>query len=306
MLPLKDYIQHPATLLLSLLYNYGSFIPDKLYLQLLYRLRMGYWPDLKSPKTFNEKLQWLKLYDRQPEYTKMVDKYEVKKYVAEIIGSKYIIPTYGVWERPEDIDWDSLPKQFVLKTTHGSGSSGVLICKDKETFDKVGATAKLKKAMTMDVYRSLREWPYKNVHKRIIAEELIKGDNDTDLADYKLYCFDGVPRFFFICDNRFTATGMTVDCYTTEWEHVDVKVAGHDNPGGHKRPVALEEMLSLARRLSKGKPHVRCDFYYSNGKIYFSELTFFSSGGFGKTEPKSYDLEWGKMISLSNNNEVKD
>lgn len=300
MLPLKTYIKHPTVLLNSMLQTYGFFIPDKLYLKIMFRLRMGYWPNLKNPKTFNEKLQWLKLNDRRTEYTKMVDKYDVKKYVADKIGIKYIIPTLGVWEHPEEIDWQSLPKQFVLKTTHGSGSSGVVICKDIETFDKEGAVKKLKRAMKTDVYCILREWPYKNIHKRIIAEDFIEGDNGTDLADYKLFCFNGVPRFFLVCDNRFTVTGMTVDCYTTEWEHLDVKVAGHDNPGGHTRPAILAEILSLAKKLSKDIPHVRCDFYISGGRIFFSELTFFSSSGFAHIEPERFDLQWGKYINANN------
>ena len=297
MLPLKTYIQHPAKLLVSLLKTHGSFIPDKLYLKILFSLKMGYWPDLKNPKTFNEKLQWLKLYDRKPEYTQMVDKVEAKKYVANIIGEEYIIPTLGVWERPEDIDWETLPKQFVLKTTHGSGSSGVVICKDKDTFDREAAVKKLSRAMKKNVYKTLREWPYKGISPRILAEKHLT-NGGRDIIDYKVYCFSGEPQFIFVCDNRFTETGMTVDCYTTSWEHVDVKVTGHDNYGIHPRPKRLEEMLRLAKALSSKMLHVRTDFYCVGNDIYFSELTFFSSSGLEQFEPESFDHKWGELIKL--------
>ena len=297
MLPIKRYIQRPATLLVSLLKAYGSFIPDKLYLKMLFRLKMGYWPDLKNPKTFNEKLQWLKLYDRKPEYAQMVDKVEAKKYVANIIGEEYIVPIFGVWGSPDDIDWDSLPQQFVLKTSHGSGASGVVICKDKVTFDRHKAVKKLKRVMKKNVYRELREWPYKGIKPRILAEKYLT-NGGRDIIDYKIYCFSGEPQFIFVCDNRFTETGMTADCYTTSWEHVDVKVTGHDNYGIHPRPERLEEMLHLAKVLSSKMLHVRTDFYCVGNDIYFSELTFFSSSGLEQFEPESYDLQWGKYLKV--------
>ena len=298
MLSIKSYIQKPSLLGIALLRDYGGYLPDKLYLRLLFRLKMGKWPNLSHPKTFNEKLQWLKLYDRRPEYTQMVDKVAVKNYVANIIGREHIIPTLGVWERPEDIEWDTLPKQFVLKTTHGSGSSGVVICKDKDTFDKEAAIKKLDQSMKTDVYKRLREWPYKNIRKRILAEDFITAEGNKDLADYKVYCFSGEPQFIFVCDNRYSDTGMTVDCYSIEWKHMDVKVAGHENPGGHPKPVLLTKMLEMAQKLSNGIPHIRTDFYYTGTKIYFSELTFFSSSGHGKLEPDSYDSQWGKYLQL--------
>jgi hypothetical protein len=263
----------------------------------MFRLKMGKWPNLNHPQTFNEKLQWLKLYDRQPERTQMVDKVEAKKYVANIIGEEYIVPTFGVWDRPEDIDWDCLPQQFVLKTTHGSGASGVIICKDKASFDRHKAVSKLKRVMKKDVYRDLREWPYKGIKPRILAEQYLT-NGSRDIVDYKVYCFSGEPQFIFVCDNRFTETGMTADCYTTSWEHVDVRAAGHDNYKIHPRPERLEEMLHLAKALSSKMLHVRTDFYFVGNDIYFSELTFFSSSGFGQFEPKSFDYKWGELIKL--------
>lgn len=298
MLSIKKYLQRPSLLGISLLNHFGGVLPDKLYLILLFRLKMGRWPNLSHPKTFNEKLQWLKLYDRRPEYTLMVDKAAVKDYVADIIGREYIIPTIGVWKHPEDIEWDILPKQFVLKTTHGSGSSGVVICKDKDTFDKEAAIKTLRRAMNKDVYRKLREWPYKNVQKRILAEEFIAEKRKKDLADYKIYCFNGEPKFIFVCDNRHSETGMTVDCYSIEWEHMDVVVAGHNHSDRHPKPTRLGEMLELAQKLSAGITHLRTDFYYIEDRIYFSELTFFSSGGLATIEPISYDYRWGEYIQL--------
>ena len=182
----------------AIIQNFFRWLPDKTYLQLLYRFKMGHRLDLNHPKTFTEKIQWLKLYNRRPEYTLMVDKYAVKKYVADIIGEKYIIPTLGVWDKPEDIDWDALPNEFVLKTTHGGGSGGVVICKDKKTFDRNKAILTLRDSMNSDIYRSLREWPYKDVKKRVLAEKYMAPKDMVnnpiyDLSDYKFFCFNGEP-----------------------------------------------------------------------------------------------------------------
>ena len=176
---------------------------DKLYCKIIYYLEMGKHLDLNAPQSYNEKLQWLKLYDRNPKYTTMVDKYAVKNYVAEKIGSEYIIPTLGIWDKPEDIEWEKLPNQFVLKTTHGGGNTGVVVCKDKSHFDKEKAIVKLNKSLKEDLYRVLREWPYKNVPHRIMAEEYIEGENG-DLPDYKFFCFNGVVKALFVGTERQT------------------------------------------------------------------------------------------------------
>ena len=230
--------------------------------------------------------------------TMMADKFAVKDYVSKIIGEEYIIKTFGVWERPEDIDWDMLPQQFVLKTTHGSGADGVIICKDKKNFNRMAAVKRLRRAMKKDVYRKFREWPYKNVRKRIIAEQYLTGDDGKDIADYKLYCFDGVPRLFLLCDNRFTKTGLTIEFYTTEWEYLDIKLGNYDNCGKHPRPEKLDEMLSLARKLSKGFTHIRCDFYVTGKHVFFGELTFYTTSGFTKIQPERYDELLGDYITL--------
>ena len=270
-------------------------LPDKLYLQVLYRIRMGYWMDMEHPVTFNEKLQWLKLHNRRPEYTTMVDKQAVKEYVANIIGKEHIIPTIGVWDSVEEIDFDTLPNQFVLKTTHGGGGCGVVICKNKATFDKDAAIKKLQKSLDTDIYYVLREWPYKGVRKRIIAEPYMT-DNGNVLEDFKIHNFNGIPRFILLCRDRFTGIGMSDDFYTTKWEHLDVKRPGHSNPGKHEKPKELEEMLSMAERLSKDIPFIRTDFYTIDHKVYFGELTFYPASGMSKFDPDSYDKLFGTWL----------
>ena len=188
--------------LASILMHLNFLFPDKLYLTLLFRLKMGYWIDWKNPRTFNEKLNWLKLYDRKLLYTKIVDKYAVKEYVANIIGKEYVIPTLGVWDTPEDIDWDSLPQRFVLKTTHGGGNAGVIICKDKSTIDVKTIRKQLSRAMRQNIYMESREWPYKNVDKKIIAEEFLEDSVTNELRDYKFFCFNGEAKYLYIATGR--------------------------------------------------------------------------------------------------------
>lgn len=258
--------------------------------------------DLESPKTFCEKLQWLKLYDRNPKYTTMVDKYEVKKYVAEIIGEEYIIPTLGVWDKPQDIDWNSLPNQFVLKTTHGGGGNGVIICKDKELLDKRAIIKQLESSLDKDLYNEFREWPYKNVPKRIIAEKYLapeKSPTPNDLPDYKFFCFHGKVKFFKVDFGRFVE--HHANYYDTD---------GNLLPFGEKSfepdptypielPNNLRDMIALAEKLSKNEPFLRVDFYNINGKIFFGELTFYPASGFGSFTPNNWNLRIGNMLLLN-------
>ena len=285
----------------SILMNLNFLFPDKLYLTLLFRFKMGYWIDWKNPKTFSEKLQWLKLYGRKPEYTTMVDKYAVKEYVATIIGEEYIIPTLGVWDRPEDIDWDSLPDKFVLKTTHGGGGTGVIICKDKTTFDKDDAIAKLKKSLDKCIYKSLREWPYKNVRKRIIAETFLEESysiKDTcGLSDYKFYCFNGEPQIMMVSVGRFS-DNLCFDYYDMKWNKTSLLLGGPNSDINHKCPSCFEEMKNLCKKLSKDIPHVRCDFYIINNKPLFGELTFFDGSGLMKFLDHTWNYKLGAMIKL--------
>lgn len=279
-----------------------SFLPDKLYLSLRYRCRMGHWINWKNPKIFTEKIQWLKINNRRPEYTRMVDKFAVKEYVAGIIGEEYIIPTLGVWNRPEEIDWESLPDQFVLKTTHGGGGGGVVICKDKKTFDKEKAIEKLTESLNSDIYKSFREWPYKDVPKRVIAEKFMapeKNPASVGLLDYKFFCFNGKVRFFKVDFGRFVE--HHANYYDTDGKLLPFGEMDYE-PDANQRielPNNLREMISLAERLSINEPFLRVDFYNVSGKIYFGELTFYPASGMGKWTNDDVDVCLGEYLTVS-------
>lgn len=298
---IKRAIMHPSHLALFLLHKTARLWPDKLYLRLKFRLVMGQKLDLKNPKTFNEKLQWLKLYNRRPEYTMMVDKYAVKQYVADKIGDEYIIPTLGVWDSVESIDWDSLPNQFVLKTTHGGGGCGVVICKDKSTFDIETAKQKLQKSLESDIYLNFREWPYKDVPKRIIAEQYMADESGIELKDYKFFCFNGRVQCFKVDFDRFIS--HKANYYDREGSLLPFgeKVFPPDFDRVFDKPKNFDSMISLAERLSEDVPFVRVDFYNSNGNIYFGEITFFPAAGMGKFEPEEWDETLGEFLILPKN-----
>ena len=259
---------------------------------------MGYWMDFKNPKTFNEKLQWLKLYNRKPEYTTMVDKYAVKKYVADIIGDQYIIPTLGVWNSFEKIDFDNLPNQFVLKCTHDSG--GLVICKDKSKFNWNATKEKIKTSLKTDFYKLGREWPYKNVPRRIIAEKYMEDSNDPDLKDYKFMCFNGKVQSTFVCSDRSTGKGLHVTFLDRNWVKLPFERHYPSSLDPISKPVCYDEMVYLAEKLSAGIPFVRVDFYEINKKVYFGELTFFPGCGTEKFTPSEWDLKLGQMINIDN------
>lgn len=288
-------------LIIRILCKTASFWPDKLYLYLRYYFEMGKKLNLKNPQTFTEKLQWLKLYNRKPEYTTMVDKFAVKEYVAEKIGTEYIIPTLGVWDKVEDIDWESLPNQFVLKTTHGGGSGGVVICKDKATFNRQKACQKLQHSLKSDIYLNYREWPYKDVPKRIIAEKFMMESGpqkvDNDLADYKFYCFNGEPIYCQVIRDR--RTKETIDFYDMEWNHMPfVGLNPVVSNGGIPvvRPVYLNNMIDVCRKLSKDIPFARVDLYVIDDKVYFGEITFFPASGIGGFSPNEWNEKLGNLI----------
>lgn len=275
---------------------------DKLYLSLLWWCRMGYKLDWENTQTFCEKIQWLKLNNRNPLYTKLVDKYAVKEYVAGIIGEEHVIPTLGVWDRPEDIDFGSLPNQFVLKTTHDGGGGGVVICKDKSSFDTKAAIKKLEHSYVRDVYVDLREWPYKDVPKRIIAEKYMEDhgiNTNFCLTDYKFYCFDGEPKYCQVIRNR--TTKETIDFYDMDWRRQEF--VGLNPNAGHanfelQRPAHLETLQEMARSLSAGTVFSRVDLYEIDGVEYFGEITLFPASGLGRFEPGVYNELLGKMIRL--------
>lgn len=289
--------------------RFFKWIPDKLFLKFAYKTLIGHRMSFDNPKTFNEKLQWLKLYDRQSIYTTMVDKYAVKEYVASKIGDEYIIPTLGVWEHFDDIDFDKLPNQFVLKCTHDSG--GLIICNDKGKLDKMAAKKKIEKCLKRNFYWSGREWPYKNVKPCIIAEKYINNTNISDssefinerhvqsLDDYKIHSFNGEPKVILVCRNRFSETGLTEDFFDQKWTHLNMRREKHPNSSEYiRRPKELDKMLELAKILSKDIPFLRSDFYAIGGKVYFGELTFFPASGFEKFVPETFDKKLGDWIRL--------
>lgn len=276
--------------------KFTAFIPDKLYLEMIYPNYIGKKLNLANPSTFNEKLQWLKLYDRNPLYTTLVDKYNVRKFVAERIGEEYLIPlcTDTVWSRFEDIDFRKLPDQFVLKCTHDSGG-GVVICKDKSKFNRAQAKEKISKSLAKNYYYYYREWAYKNVPPRIIAETLI-GKTDASPKDYKFFCFNGEPKFLYVATDRFVDT--KINFYTLDFERLDVQQDYHNDVQNATRPENYDQMLELAKKLAAGFKHIRVDFYNVDGKIYFGELTMYSFAGLQKFVPETYDYIFGDYIKL--------
>jgi glycosyltransferase involved in cell wall biosynthesis len=255
---------------------------------------MGKRLKLNPPVTYNEKLQWLKLYDRAPRYTQMVDKYEVRKYIADKIGEEYLIPLLGVWDRFDDIDFDKLPDQFVLKCTHDSGS--VFICKEKNDCNIKAAKKKISKSLKKNYYHHYREWPYKNIKPRVIAEQFMVDESGIELKDYKFFCFDGVPKMLFIASDRPHDTRF--DFYDIEFNHLPFE-QGH--PWATKqinKPEDFNEMLEIAAELSQNIPHVRVDLYDINGKIYFGELTFTHYSGSVPFRPEVWDTKIGNWLKL--------
>lgn len=295
-------VYYPERIALRIWNKVASLIPDELFLKVKFRLTMGYWMDFKDPKTYNEKLQWLKLYDRNPAYTKMVDKVAAKEYVAQVAGKQFVIPTIGVWEKAEDIPWDKLPNQFVAKVTHDSG--GIVICKDKNQLNTKEAVRKLSKALHQDYYNLTREWPYKNVKRQIIVEQYMVDESGYELKDYKFFCFDGEPKMLFVATDRekeneetkfdFFDTEFRLLPFTNGHEHAQVTPA---------KTKGFDTMMELARKLSKGIKHVRVDLYDVNGKVYFGEMTFFHWSGFVPFEPEEWDAKIGKWLILSEEHE---
>lgn len=279
----------------SVLKNLNFLFPDKIYLKLIFFLKTGNKLNLEKPETFNEKLQWLKLYDRNPLYTELVDKYSVKKYVARIIGDEHIIPTIGVWRNVDDIDFDNLPKQFVLKTTNGSGGGDVLICRNKETFNVNRARKILKKSMKKNVYKLWREWPYKNIKPQIIAEKYLEDENG-ELNDYKVLCFGGKPKMTELHRGRFNV--HTQDLYDENWNLLPITQGIPLSGIAVDKPVFFEKMMTLSALLSESIPHVRVDWYFVHNQLYFGEMTFYDGSGFYEFKPKEYNKIVGDWIKL--------
>lgn len=290
------YLRKPKLVLLRLAATGRIHINDELFLKIQFKERMKEKLNLDLPKTFNEKLQWLKIHDRNPEYTEMVDKYEAKKHVADIIGEKYIIPTLGVYDKFDEIDFDELPNRFVIKCTHDSG--GLVICKDKSSFDIVTAKKKIEKSLKRNFYYAGREWPYKNVKPRIIIEKYMANDEEVlGLTDYKVMCFNGKAKIIFTCTERFSA-GLKVTFFDLDWHKLPFE---RHYPSSNKnilKPKCLDEMIELSEKMSKDIPFVRIDWYEVGNELYFGEYTFYPGNGMEEFTPTEWDERLGDMIDL--------
>lgn len=275
----------------------ARYFSDENYVKWKYYLNFHKRLHLDNPQTYNEKLQWLKLYDQHDEYTQMVDKYEAKKNVASIIGEEYIIPTYGLYDSFEEIDFASLPQQFVLKCTHNSG--GVFVCKDKAVFDIDGARKQVNKWLKKNPYWKNREYPYKNVKPRIIIEQYMEDESGYELKDYKFFCFNGIAKYIFVASDRGKDNEETkFDFYDIEWNLLPF-TNGHPNSNKMmKKPENYDKMVEISERLSQGIPHVRVDLYNINGHIYFGELTFFHWSGLVPFVPEKWDYIFGDSLVL--------
>ena len=300
---IKDVISDPKRFVLSIMMHIARIVnSDTMYLKALYRLYTGEQLNLRNPKTFNEKTQWLKAFDHNPLYHTLVDKAKVKEYVSNMVGSQYIIPTLGLWNTFDEIDFSKLPNQFVLKTTNGGGNTGVVICKDKSLFDRDLAKSKLNKSMSYDIYKKMGEWVYKDLKPMIIAETYMEDDTVHRLDDYKFFCFNGEPKILFFASERINETNEPTkfDYYDMQLNHLDIKRRGHKNSEKRLEPFEnFSLMKDLATKLSRDIPFVRVDFYNINGHVYFGEMTFYHDSGLVPFEPREWDNTMGEWIKLN-------
>lgn len=297
---LMQYLMHPELFIIAILRRVGFIFSDKTYLKYMYRLVMHEKLNLKHPQKFTEKIQWLKLYDRKPEYTDMVDKVKVKEYVSKKINNKIIIPTLAVYNDVNDLDLGKLPDRFVLKTSNGGGSNSVIICRDKSNFNIENAKKILQRGLKFSIYKNYREWPYKSIHAQIIAEMYMQNNDDDELMDYKFYCFNGRAEYCQVIMGRHA--NETIDFFDRDWKHQSFYGLNPiAKPAGKPiaKPAALDQMLKIADILSENIPFVRVDLYYVNAEIYFGELTFYPASGLGVFTPKEWDSLLGEKINLT-------
>lgn len=291
---LGKLIKNPKIILSVLLQKNAHRIKnDELYLKMIFRLSLGYKLDLKKPRTFNEKLNWLKLYYHNPLMSILADKYKVKEYVRNKIGNEYVVPNYGVWDSFDDIDLNILPDQFVLKTTNDS--LGVIVCKDKQSFDKETAKRHLEKGLQWNYYYSWREWGYKYVERRVIADKYLDDGTGQQLRDYKFWCFNGKPQYMYC-----TIKGENVyeNFYDMDFKAVDINHGFPRHQPEFEKPADFELMKQLAAKLSADLPFVRIDFFYVQGHVYFGEFTFYDWAGINPFERYETDLELGNLLTL--------
>lgn len=293
---IRKALTNPKLVLTKFIILISPLIPDSYYLRLLFRLKLDYPLNLNTPSSYNEKLQWLKLFYRNPAMPNLVDKFEAKNFVAKTVGENYVVKTYGVWERFEDIEWEKLPKCFVIKTTHDQG--GVLIVNEDSPLNYKKSKRFFNKRLKKSLYWLYREWPYRKVKPRILVEELLLPETNNDLLDYKFYCFDGTPKIMYISGGRKTGE-CTFDFYDMHFNPLAIKRPGYGNSNqAHLKPKEWDEMLRLSQELSAGFPHVRVDFYIVKGRVLVGELTFFQGGGMMPFIPRSWDYKMGSFLEL--------
>lgn len=304
MLQIKKVIKNPRILMsrILMLPIINKHIGDKTYLKWVYYFRTGKKINIDKPKTFNDKINWLKLHNTSQLYSLCVDKYLVRSLIQEKLGEQYLIPLIGSWRSFDDIDFDQLPNQFVLKCSHDSGS--VFVCHDKSRLSLGNLRKKFSKALKKNYFFIGREYPYKNLEPRIICEKLMVDNSNPDLVDYKFFCFNGTPRILFYASERFTSDDgiARFDFYDMQLNHLNIRRPGHKNS---KYPLSISietfnKMKDICSILSAGFPFVRVDLYLINDKIYFGELTFYPGGGFVDFEPNHWNDVFGNWIDLKN------
>ena len=298
---LSNIINNPLELIFLIGIHGGfRFLSDEQYLKLMYRCQFREKLNLKNPQTANEKLQWLKLYDHNPEYITMVDKYEVKQFVSNKIRKEYVIPTLGVWNKFDDINFDDLPKQFVLKCTHDSGS--IVICRDKTNFNIGKARKQITHSLKRNYYWVGREWPYKGVKPRIIAEKYLEDfENKGNLTDYKIYCFNGMAKLLMVATDRYSASKKRFDYFDENGKWIDMSWGVPNSGKKQVPPPSFEKLKKTAEALAKGITHVRVDLYIVNENIYFGEMTFYDGSGFDLITPYEWNVKIGSWIQKKDN-----
>lgn len=294
-------LHNPLTIFKGFSNTYFSrLIPDKAYLKFMYRVKNGERLNLKHPNSFTDKINWLKINDKKPIYTQMVDKYLARDFVSERIGADYLVPLLGVWDKASDINFNELPDQFVLKCNHNSGN-GFYMCHDKRVMDKEKVIKQLNTGMKEDFYYKYREWPYKNVKRKIIAEPLMQNTNGEPLVDYKVFCFAGEPKFLQINSNRFSGGEIMTDFYDVEWNYLNIQEGGGHYPQAgdvFDKPLFFEELLNVSSVLSQNVPQLRVDFNCWDNKLYFGELTFYHNAGMNPFMPEEWNDRIGDLISI--------
>lgn len=281
---------------LGLLDMVAPVLPDALFLRIKYRILMGTRLHLSHPQSFNEKIQWLKIHDRKPVYRMMADKIAAKEYVAAIIGREHIIPTLATYDIASQIDIGELPERFVLKCSHDSG--GLAICRDKSSFKLEEALKGLQKALDRNFYFRDREWAYKGIPHRILAEKYMD-DGSGGLVDYKFYCFDGEPQYLYVSSGLENHSTAHISFLTLEWEFAPFNRSDY-RPFAElpPKPSGYEKMLDIARKLSAGHKFLRVDLYQIDGQVYFSELTFYPCGGYMPFNPAEWDFRLGELLEI--------